>query len=231
MLRKALALYTGGKDSHYAIIEALKLGVQVTKLVIVEAKKEDSWMFHTINIRWAEKHAELMGLDYLKIRVSGVKEKEVDELKSKLSEIINDLHEYDYLVTGAVASKYQKERVDSLAELLGLKHLAPLWGRDQYELMREESAELGFIMVAVQAYGMGAKWLGRIITVEAVDELRSLSSRYGISPVGEGGEFETFVFRSPLFKGRWIYINKSAIIYDPIHWTGYYIIEKAQVLP
>ncbi|MCX7825026.1 MAG: hypothetical protein N2689_05665, partial [Verrucomicrobiae bacterium] len=41
--------------------------------------------------------------------------------------------------------------VDRLAERLGLVHVAPLWGRDQVELLLAEASALEFIIVAVMA--------------------------------------------------------------------------------
>jgi diphthine-ammonia ligase len=148
LLKRAVALYTGGKDSHFAILEALKQGVLVDTLVIVRPAKKDSWMFHTVNIEWASLHAKLMGLKSLEVKVSGEAEKEVKELGEVLKERLKNSC-YDFIVSGAVASKYQKERVDCLADELGLKHLAPLWGRDQSDLLKEEVGGLGVIVTAV----------------------------------------------------------------------------------
>ncbi|MEM3948860.1 MAG: ATP-binding protein, partial [Zestosphaera sp.] len=128
-MKSGVALYTGGKDSHYALIEALRRGVQVDLLIIVIPAVTDSWMFHTVNISLSQLHADLMGLNKIVVQVSGVKEREVREIISSLR--VLDLNmRYDYIVSGAVASKYQKDRVDLIAEELGLRHMPPLWGRD-----------------------------------------------------------------------------------------------------
>lgn len=226
MLKRAAALYTGGKDSHFAVLEALKQGVLVDTLIIVRSAREDSWMFHTVNIGWAPLHARLMGLKLLEVKVSGEVEKEVKELGRALKRLLS-CSNYDFIVSGAVASKYQKERVDNLADELGIKHLAPLWGRNQSDLLEEEVRELGVIVTAVQAYGLGGEWLGKILQPDDVAVLGKALKEYGVSPVGEGGEYESFVIRSPLFRGGGIVINKASIRYYRHHFTGYYLIEEA----
>jgi len=231
-MHKAIAFYTGGKDSHYAIIRALEKGIVTACLIIVRSDKDDSWMFHTVNIDWAILHAKLMGIPYVTVRVSGTKEIEVEELKHVL-ETQNVLRtgEFKYLITGAVASRYQKERVDVLAKELGLKHYAPLWGADQSKLFLEEANTLGFLITAVQAYGLSGELLGRPITPSFAAKLLTRFERYSISPVGEGGEFETFVMSSPLFKGKAVVIRKASVTWNPNTFTGYYVIEDAGALP
>ncbi len=224
MLKCGIALYTGGKDSHFAIMEALREGVTVRKVIIVVPQRQDSWMFHAINILLAEKHAELMGLKYLKIKVSGIKEVEIEELTRELK---GDefLEGCEYLVTGAVASSYQKRRVDELANALSMKHLSPLWGRDQDQLLIDEAHKLDFIVTAVQAYGLPLTLLGRAVKSEEVSLILEARRKYGVSPVGEGGEFETLVIGSPLFRGRSIFVRKArAEIYPNLH-TGFYLVE------
>ncbi len=221
---KAIALYTGGKDSHYAIIEALKKGIKVYALLTALPRRDDSWMFHVVNIKWTKLHAEAMGVEIIYHTVSGVKEKEVKELENAIKGIVREKR-IDAIITGAVASTYQKKRIDRIAENLGIKHIAPLWGLNQEELVRKEAETLEFIITAVQAYGLTEKWLGTKISRDNIEEFLATCNKYSISPVGEGGEFETFVINSPIMKKR-ISIVRSRKIWFPAGY-GYFIIEDA----
>ncbi|MEM0014414.1 MAG: diphthine--ammonia ligase [Zestosphaera sp.] len=225
-MKSGVALYTGGKDSHYALIEALRRGVQVDLLIIVIPAVTDSWMFHTVNISLSQLHADLMGLNKIVVQVSGVKEREVREIISSLR--VLDLNmRYDYIVSGAVASKYQKDRVDLIAEELGLRHMPPLWGRDQESLLNEEVKSLSFVVTAIQAYGLNLRWLGSVINAVRVKDFLSDVRNASVSPVGEGGEFETFVVTSRLFRSGGLYINSAELVTYPQHGLGYYYIKKA----
>ncbi|MEZ0249327.1 MAG: diphthine--ammonia ligase [Thermoproteus sp.] len=221
------ALYTGGKDSHYAIIKAVEAGHEVKCLLTAEPARLDSYMFHAVNARWALLHGEAMGIPHYLFQVSGVKEREVEELEAALAKYKRECGA-EGLVTGAIASRYQKERVDKLASRLGLAHISPLWGRDQAELLREEAAALRFVIVAVMAMGLDERWLGVEVDGARAEALLRLSERYGFSPVGEGGEFETFVVRSPLFRGREVEIVEAERVWSPAGW-GYLLIKSARL--
>ncbi len=230
-MEHAIALYTGGKDSHYAIIKALEEGIITDLLVIVTPQRSDSWMFHTINIRFARLHALLMRKPYIVVNVSGIKEKEVGELRAALKKLEVQHDRVRYLISGAVASRYQKRRVDTLCRSLGLEHISPLWGYNQSDLIMEEAEHLAFIITAVQAYGLSLEWLGKVISSWNVDELVREAERAGVSPVGEGGEFETFVIRSPLFKRSGIAIRRASIVRIPQQFAGYYSIAECELPP
>jgi len=221
------ALYTGGKDSHYAVVKALEQGYEVSVLVVARPAKQDSYMFHVPNTRWAYLHGLAMGVPVEFVDVSGEREVEVEELGGALRRIIRE-YGVDGVVTGAVASTYQKARIDRLAQRLGIIHVSPNWGRDQEQLLREEASTLRFMIVAVSTMGLGPGWLGRVIGPAEAEELIALSRRYGFSPVGEGGEFETYVVESPLFGGKRIEVRGSAK-WVPAGW-GVYEIEEARVV-
>ncbi len=228
-MKRGIALYTGGKDSHYAIYKALEKGILVDLLVIVKPVRSDSWMFHTVNIDLAVKHAELMGMNYLLIEVSGIKEKEIHELKQKLKQFKEKLMEYEVMVSGAVGSTYQKQRIDALAEELRMKHIAPLWGFTPSKLIVEEASNLSFIITAIQAYGLSMEWLGKVINAFNVYSFLKAAEKALINPVGEGGEFETFVLSSPMFRRGYPYIRKAEVITYPNFGVGYYVIKDLTI--
>jgi ABC transporter with metal-binding/Fe-S-binding domain ATP-binding protein len=223
-----LALYTGGKDSHYAMIKAVEEGHTIKCIATAEPARADSYMFHAVNTRWARLHAEAMGIPHYFIPTSGVKEKEVEELGAALASLARECG-VEGISTGAIASRYQKERVDKLAERLGLRHYAPLWGRDQAGLLFEEVSRESFVIVAAMAMGLGEEWLGRRIGPEEAERLVELARRYGFSPVGEGGEYESFVVESPLFRGRRVEIRRAKKVWSPAGW-GYLAIEDAALI-
>ena len=219
---KVAVLFSGGKDSAFAIYKAKKLGLNVTHLVSIFPDKKDSWMFHSVNIHLTKKLAEAIGIPLIKKQTKGEKEKELRDLKNVLKKL-----DIDGVVSGAISSEYQKNRIDKICEKLGLKSFAPLWGKKQNKIL-EEIVKTGFevIIVGVFAAGLDESWLGKKINEETIDELIKLRKRYSINEAGEGGEFETLVLNGPIFK-------KSLII-DEIEkqWKrdhGVLIIKKAHL--
>jgi diphthamide synthase (EF-2-diphthine--ammonia ligase) len=58
------------------------------------------------------------------------------------------------------------------------------------------------VVVAVMAEGLGPEWLGRSLDASAVEDLLELQRRTGVSPSGEGGEYESLVVDSPIHSRR-----------------------------
>jgi predicted ATP pyrophosphatase (TIGR00289 family) len=129
------------------------------------------------------------------------------------------------VVTGAIASTYQKTRIDMICEQLGLKSIAPLWHRDPLSILKE-LVDLSFnaIMTGVYAYGFTREWLGKRIDAGVISALEELNKQYGVSLVGEGGEYETLVLDGPIFKKRIEIVDAETV------WkgqSGCFLVKKA----
>jgi diphthine-ammonia ligase len=192
---RLVSLLSGGKDSTYSTYLAQKEGHEV-KDAIIFVPATDSYMFHRPNAKEAVKIAEAMGLNPIVKETEGIKEKELDDLKDALLSV-----DADGVIAGAIASRYQFERVKRICDELGLKVYTPLWQRDQTEVM-EDMLKEGFeiMVVSVSAYGLGEEWLGRIIDEKALEELKKIEEKYRINVSGEGGEYETMVINGPNFR-------------------------------
>jgi len=195
---RVAVLATGGKDSTLALYHALEERHDVAYLVSMIPLREDSWMFHYPNIRIAELFAEAVNIPLIKAETSGIKEEEVEDLKHLIKKL-----DIGGVVSGGIASNYQKTKVDDICRQLKLQCITPLWHKDPLEIL-SEILNLGFevIITGVYAYGFDKQWLGRKIDAETVQDLIRLNEQYGVSLVGEGGEYETLVLDAAFFKKR-----------------------------
>jgi len=192
------SLFTGGKDSVYATHLVLKRGDTISHLVSMYPKRSDSWMFHTVNLHLVPLSAEALGIPYIQVGTSGEEEEEVEDLKQVLSRL-----DIDGVASGAIASNYQKSRIERICCELNLVPVTPLWGRDPVQLLEEMINSGMIIMVtAVAAHGLDRNWLGMTLDQSALRKLEDLSKRYGINACGEGGEMETLVLDAPFFRKR-----------------------------
>ncbi len=194
-------LFSGGKDSTLALHYA-KEKEEVACLITLLSENKESYMFHTPNINITTLQAEALGLPRIAKTTRGEKEKELLDLKFAISEATKKFG-IDGVVTGAVESVYQAERVQRICNKLSLWCFNPLWKHDQKALL-EELLERRFKVVisGVFAYPLDEKWLGKQIDVAVISRLVELQHEYGISPSGEGGEIETTVLDAPLFKKK-----------------------------
>ncbi|WP_461865678.1 diphthine--ammonia ligase [Thermococcus sp.] len=220
---RVAVLYSGGKDSNYALYWALKQGFEVKYLVSMVSESEESYMYHVPNIHLTELQADAVGIPLIKGFTHGEKEKEVEDLKIVLGEL-----EVDGVVAGALASVYQKKRVDKIAEELGLRSFAPAWHRDPVDYMNEIIKIFDVVIVGVSAYGLDERWLGRKIDKNALEELIKLHEKYKIHVAGEGGEFETFVRDAPFFRKR-IVFDEVEKIWDEYTYSGVLVVKKAHL--
>ena len=221
---KFAVLFSGGKDSTYAARLAEKGGHEVSIFACMRPARGDSYMFHGVNIHLTPLVAEAQGKPLASAPSSGVKEKEVEELK-RLVELLD----VKGVVSGAIASKYQRDRVNQICAKLGFVHLAPLWGREPQELLEAEiKSGMEIIMTHVAARGLDHHWLGRRIDMQAAADLKRLNELYGVNACGEGGEYESLVVDAPWFRKR-LEIRSAEVIWEGT--SGTYKVNDAVLRP
>jgi len=184
---KAVGLFSGGKDSLYAVHLVEKQGVTVDHLLTLLP-----------SLPWPSPHAE--NIEALKIlagsmgrRLTIVDFKRegafVDALKSL---------EVDALVAGDILIEAHVAGLQDVCSKVGLELLEPLYRRDTSELFHEIFS-LGFkaLITGVKLKYLGEEWLGFIISKET--SAAFLSKIGSVDPLGENGEFHTLVLECPLY--------------------------------
>jgi len=223
---KFAALVSGGKDSIFAIYSMKQKGHEITHILTMMPERDDSYMFHHPNVHLTAIQAELMGIPQIIGKTKGEKEHELKDLEALIAKVAGKANG---IVTGALYSNYQKERIDAIAKKLGLESEAPMWNinlEKYWEMLLENKFKV--IITAVAVEGLDESWLGRLIDKKAVKELIEISKKNKINIAGEGGEFETFVLECPLFS------KKIEIVEAHKEWkngSGVYVIECARTIP
>lgn len=192
------ALYSGGKDSTFAMYLAKQMGHDIAYLVTIRPENTASWIFHTPNLSVVPRMAEAMATELITIASDGTEEGDLSSMKAVLSVL-----DVDGIVVGALWSDYQWDRMNGICDDLGLIVLAPLWRKDQ-DLVYDEMVSSGIdaVIVGVFAEGLDERWLGRHLDGDAKRGLMGLRSKYGISIMGEGGEYESMTLDSPMHSKR-----------------------------
>lgn len=212
-------LFSGGKDSTMALHKVIEGGKKVDLLLTMIPENEYSYMFHKPNISFTYMQSNALGIEQVQYRTKGVKEKELADLEDALKE-----NEVTELITGAVASTYQRDRINALCERLSIKHVAPLWQVDPMAELRELAEKYRVIVTQVAAEGFDQSILGKILDAKMIEKLKKLNETYRTNMLFEGGEAESFVLDAPLFQQK-IEIRESHVVWEG--QVGRYIIDEA----
>ncbi|MGY5150429.1 MAG: diphthine--ammonia ligase [Candidatus Nitrosopumilus sp. bin_68KS] len=213
---KLASLFSGGKDSTYAIHLAQKQGHEITCLLSVFTKSDESHLLHHPNLQWTKLQSESMKIPQLAIHSdSDDTDDELLLLEKLLQNAINQ-YQIQGLVHGGIKSNFQKEKFETLCSKFNLFLISPLWDLEPETYMNELiDSNYNFIITSVSSGGLDDTWLGKLISKSDIVILKQLSTKFGFNLNFEGGEAETFVINCPLFS------NPIIIKESQKEWDGY----------
>ncbi len=192
-------LFSGGKDSINTLWYYREQAWDIGCLLSLIPANPDSFMFQQPHERLVRAQADALDLPILIEHTPGNEGTELDDLRRLLTRAKKE-HDITGVAVGALASEYQHERVTRICAELDLKTFAPLWHKNQQQLLREMiDAGFDIRMTRIAADGLESGWLGKRLTADHIDRLVALNKKIGLHVGGEGGEYETIVLGGPLF--------------------------------
>ena len=185
---EAAALFSGGKDSIYAIYLAEKQGYKVDHLICLIP-----------SLPWPSPHAAnvqclTMLADSMKKHLAIIDYREGEEgLVQELKRL-----KINALIAGDIAVEQHVTHLKKVCGSAEATLLEPLFGMNPLALLNE-MLSLGFkaIIVGVDTQRLDEKWLGFILSAETANLF--LSQNKNIDPLGENGEYHTIVTECPLY--------------------------------
>lgn len=211
---KLAALFSGGKDSTFAIFQAKKEGHKIMCLITVFPFSAESHLLHFPNIETSKLQSSSMKIPQIYLQS---KSNDTTDEQTSL-EILLKKAKVDFqiegLVHGGILSDFQRKIFEDVCKKLKLKLVSPIWNKDQKKYM-QTLLDSGFcyILTSVSSDGLDDSWLGRQITQNDLNHLETLSQKHGFNLSFEGGEAESLVIDCPLFSHRLI-IKESKKIWD-----------------
>lgn len=197
----AAILYSGGKDSNLALYYGLKK-FKVKSLISIISKNPYSFMFHTPNIWLTKYQAKAIELPIIIKKTKGEKEKELKDLEIAIKKAKKN-YKIKIVISGAVKSNYQKERIDEICKKLELKHYTPLWQKKEEEIIKKiKKLNFEVIISGIFAWPLTKEFVGKNF-FEVIDKLKEKN----INIIGEGGEIETTVLDTIFFKKKIKIVN------------------------
>ena len=244
---KFAGLISGGKDSIYSIQTLINQGHTLVCVGNVapptKYKEMDSYMYQSAGNEIIPLIAECLGVPFYQVITSGnavtkdleyseTKNDEVEDLFRLMEKMKKNHPEIQGVSSGAIASTYQKNRVENLCERLKWTSLAPIWKQDFKPLLKNMiDSGIEAILIRVCSYGLKEKHLGKSLG-ELREYLEKLHDKYDVNCCGEGGEFETLVLNSPIYKKK-LEIKESEVdvhLDNGIQYVAKLIIKKAELI-
>ena len=197
---KLASLFSGGKDSAFAIYLMQKQGHDVVVLLTLIPNSAESHLLHHPNMKWTKLQAESLNIPQLMSESnSDITDDELLHLENLLV-TAKEKFDIEGIVHGGIKSNFQKEKFETICQKLGLKVFTPLWNTEAEKYMNDLiENNFSFIMTSVTSEGLDDSWLGKKISNSDLLILKNLSDKYGFNLNFEGGEAETFVVNCPMF--------------------------------
>lgn len=221
-------LYSGGKDSTFAIQHAIEKGWDIKYLISVKPTRKDCFLFHYATVEQTKALAEMLGMPhfYVKCRVSDpVKEAEIVR---EIVEKQQGKNKIDAVVLGGTG--LQETQLKSIQDALRpfkVDAFASHAGED-HDLVMEQMLRNGYEILITQIASDGLKeWLGKKITRDNFAQLKKDSVKYGFHIGFEGGYADTLVIDCPIFQKRMV-IDDMSITYED-EYCGHVEIKKCRM--
>jgi len=205
-----IASWSGGKDSCFALYEAMGRGYQISHLVNFISKE-----FHRVSFHGTE--ARLIQLQSHALRIPVLqKETTWDGYEQEFKEAVRSLISggTEGMVFGDIYLQEHKDWVERVCHDLGIEAIEPLWGKKMEDILNGFVKE-GFeaIIVSAQSDLVDKDWIGKRLDNVFIEYLQ----KKGIDICGENGEYHTIVTNGPIFDGR-IRLIESKVISRNNYW-------------
>lgn len=208
-------LFSGGKDSTYAIYESMRHGHEISCLLTIFPPSNESLLFHFPNICITPLVAKALRLPQLVSSVRGTDlQCELEAIEGLINQAKSQYH-VEGILHGGISSRFQDSNFSKCCSKYSLRVVSPLWDKPSIKLMRELVSN-GFktLITSVSTMGLDRNWLGKIIDEKELEQLIELSDRNHFNLNFEGGEAETLVLDSP------VHYDIIDVTESEIQWDG-----------
>lgn len=190
-----LTSWSGGKDSCYAMMQAVKLGLKPKVLLNMMNENGKISRSHGLPLSILNQQAQKMQLPIVTIPATW------EDYEAKFIAVLQTLkvnYDLEAAVFGDIDLQPHRDWEEKVCQAANLKAILPLWQQDRIALVNEMLENGIETMIVSCNTKMGESYLGRILTKELALELEQKE----IDPCGENGEFHTMVIYCSLFLER-----------------------------
>ncbi|VFJ15442.1 diphthine--ammonia ligase [Candidatus Nitrosocosmicus franklandus] len=208
------ALFSGGKDSTFAISELVRQGHNLTCLIVMQPANDESMLFHYPCTKILRKITKVFDVPVVQLQCSSPdKDSEYEQLQRAIA-IASSSYPITAISNGCISSKFQYDIIHKICREINLTVLSPIW-QIESDFYFNQLLDQGFeiIITRVAASGLDKSWLGKTIDRSNYLKLKKLSEKFGFNLTFEGGEAETLVLNSPIYKKK-VVVKQSTVEWD-----------------
>ncbi len=222
-------LFSGGKDSNYAVEFAKSKGWNIQYLLSVKPSRKDCYLFHFATVEHTPIQAKLLELEHFLIGCDVADpEKEAELVKEFVKDNQEEFPVDAVILGGTGLQMTQIKSVQKALRVIGVEVFAAHAGMDHEQVFKEMISKGYEIMLTQVASDGLSKWLGKKITKENFAQLEDDSKKFGFHIGFEGGYGDTFVLNSPLFAKK-ISVNNIETVFDD-KYSGHVLFNTVNVV-
>ena len=218
-------LYSGGKDSTFAIQHAIDKGWNIKYLISVKPTRKDCFLFHFATVEHTKEFAKQLGIPHFYVPCSVADPIKEADIVKKIVEKNQSIMKVDAVVLGGTGlQETQLKSIQNALSSLKVDAFASHAGED-HDLVMEQMLSKGYEIMITQIASDGLKeWLGKKITKDNFPQLKKDSIKYGFHIGFEGGYADTLVTNCPLFEKQMVVEDMSVFFED--NYCGHVVINK-----
>ena len=225
---KLACLFSGGKDSTYALFKSMKEGHEIPCLISLHPFNDESLLYHYPNNLLFKSISKAIEIPIIERYCKNItREHEINQLLLSIKQAIDE-YSIEGLIHGAISSRFQLDIFKKICTDLNLKLYSPIWNIDPDKYYQQSfNSHFEILITRVAALGLDKIWLGKTIDKKNYEKLKKNSEKFRFNITFEGGEAETMELNCPIYKRR-IKIVESEIQWDGIRGT-FEILEVALI--
>lgn len=192
---KTVLSFSGGKDSCFALHQLQKENIDVACLLTTVWKVDKTTVAHSESLAKMKEQANSLQIPiyFMETDFNEYGTDFVNSLKE-----IKMMYRVDEIAFGDIYLQGHREWGENIAAQAKLKPYYPLWSEKQHALSLLRSfVDLNFkaVVTKVDDTKLPADWVGRPLDATFITDI----SHYDVCPMGESGEYHTFVQDGPIF--------------------------------
>jgi uncharacterized protein (TIGR00290 family) len=229
IIMRVAIMYSGGKDSTFAIDHAKEKGWDIRYLISIKPNRKDCYLFHYATVEHTKDLAKILDIPHI---LEPCKVADPEKEAAIVRKIVEKQQKKDpvnaVVLGGTGLQETQLKSIQNALRPLGIEVFAAHAG-EEHDLVIEKMLNKGYEIMVTQVASDGLlRWLGRTLTKDNWQELKEDSANFKFHIGFEGGYADTLVLNCPLFDKKLEAEKVEKVVED--EYCGHIKIKKLKLV-